>query len=132
MRDYPLLDLFWTMLYFFFWIVWIFLLLRIITDIFRSPDLSGWARAGWTAMLVLLPFIGVLAYLIFRGSDMHTREGRRVGSTDDMFYRSAHPVGGSAPSKADELHKLAALRDRRVLTEDEFTAEKAKLLSWHA
>jgi hypothetical protein len=127
-RGYPLLDLFWTILYFFIWILWIFLLFRIITDIFRSPDLSGWAKAGWTLLLIVLPFIGALAYLIFRGSGMHTRENRQAVANEDMLRQYLQRTAGSATSTADELHKLAELRDRGVLTDDEFAAQKAKLL----
>lgn len=128
MRGYPLLDLFWTMLYFFIWVLWIFLLVRIITDIFRSADLGGGAKAGWTVLLIVLPFIGSLAYLIFRGSDMHTRENRQVTASEDMLRHYARQAAGPGVSTADELHKLAALRDNGVLTEQEFAALKAKVL----
>jgi putative oligomerization/nucleic acid binding protein/phospholipase D-like protein len=125
-HGYPLLDLFWTMLYFFIWILWIFLLVRIITDIFRSPDLGGWAKAGWTVLLIVFPFIGALGYLVFRGSDMHTRENRQ--SANEHLLRHYLQTSGSGLSTADELHKLAALRDNGVLTDEEFAAQKAKLL----
>jgi Short C-terminal domain/Phospholipase_D-nuclease N-terminal len=126
-HGYPLLDLFWTILYFFVWILWIFLLVRIITDIFRSPDLGGWARAGWTVLLIIFPFIGALAYLILRGSDMHTRENRQSAANEHLL-RYLQQTSGPGVSTADELHKLAALRDNGVLTEEEFAAQKAKLL----
>jgi hypothetical protein len=127
-RGYPLLDLFWTMLYFFIWILWIFLLVRIITDIFRSSDLGGWAKAGWTVLLIVFPFIGALAYLIFRGSDMHIRENRQAAVNQDMFRQYLQQTSGPGTSAADELHKLATLRDNGVLTEEEFKAQKAKIL----
>ncbi len=129
MHGYPLLDLFWTILYLFLWILWIFLLVRIITDVFRSADLGGWAKAGWTLLLVVFPFIGALAYLIFRGSDMHIRENRQAAANEDLLRHYLRQAAGPGTSTADELHKLAALRDNGVLTEDEFAAQKAKILA---
>jgi hypothetical protein len=130
-RNYPLLDLFWTILYLFVWIIWIFLLMRIIGDIFRSPDLSGWARGGWVVLLVVLPFFGALAYIIFRGAGMHTRENRQQLVNEDALQRYFQHLGngGHGHSTADELSKLAALRDQGVLTGDEFAAQKAKILA---
>src|SRR5215813_1346611 len=66
----PLLDVFWTMLWFFLWILWFFLLFRVLLDIFRSRDLGGWGKAGWVAFVIILPFLGVLVYLIARGRKM--------------------------------------------------------------
>lgn len=138
MSNYPLLNLFLTMLYFFLWVLWIFLLIRIVSDVFRSSDLSGWGKAGWTLLLIVLPFIGALAYLVARGSQMHLRENRRLAADDDALRQyfgaqsAAAGPGAAAPagtSVADELTKLAGLRDQGVLTDEEFTAEKGHLLS---
>src|SRR6202012_4951815 len=74
MTNYPLLDLFLSIVYFFLWVLWIMLLFWIITDIFRSRDLSGWAKAGWTLGVILVPLLGVLVYLIVRGDSMHERQ----------------------------------------------------------
>ena len=129
MHDYPLLNLFLTLLYFFVWILWIFLLVRIIGDVFRSPDLTGAGKAGWTLLLIILPFFGALMYLIIRGSDMHTRENRQaIASEESLRHYVLQSSGGAHHSTADELSKLAALRDQGVITEEEFTAQKAKLL----
>jgi hypothetical protein len=73
---YPLLTLFWTMFIFFLWVIWIWILITVFIDIFRSPDLSGWAKALWFLFVLLIPLIGVLAYLIARGGSMHQRAGR--------------------------------------------------------
>ncbi|MGX7678504.1 PLDc N-terminal domain-containing protein [Jatrophihabitans sp. DSM 45814] len=80
-QDYPLLNLFWTMLLFFAWIIWFFLLFRVIADVFDSDDLSGWGKAGWTVEAIVVPFFGVFIYLIFRGKGMPER-GRRHTSRE--------------------------------------------------
>jgi ABC-type Fe3+ transport system permease subunit len=77
-QDYPLLNLFWTMLWLFLWILWIFLVIRIVMDVFRSDDLGGGAKALWTIFIIVLPFLGILVYLIARGSGMYAREAREA------------------------------------------------------
>jgi hypothetical protein len=129
MHDYPLLNLFWTMLYFFLWVLWIFLLIRILTDIFRSADLSGFGKFAWTLGIIVLPFLGVLIYVIARGSEMHTRENRAAQANQEAFQSYIKQAAGGGHGAAEELSKLAALRDQGVLTEDEFAAQKAKLLA---
>ncbi len=129
MHDYPLLNLFWTMLFFFFWIMWIFLLVRIVSDIFRSADLSGVAKAVWTLFLIILPFIGALAYLVARGSKMHTREVNTAQANQEAMREYIRQSAGNQVSVADELNKLAALHSQGVLTDAEFAAQKAKLVS---
>jgi hypothetical protein len=129
-QDYPLLNLFWTMLWLFVWILWIFLLVRIILDVFRSDDLGGWSKALWVIFIIILPFIGVLVYLIARGSGMQKRDVRDARAADQemqSYIRSA--AAATPPSTAEELSKLASLRDQGVLTEAEFDTQKAKLLA---
>jgi hypothetical protein len=126
---YPLLDVFWTMFWVFLWILWIFLLVRVISDVFRSADLSGWGKAGWTIFLIIFPLFATLIYLVVRGGSMHEREVRRVDATDDAMRSYLRSVTGTSSSTADELNKLADLRDRGVISEEEFAAEKAKLLA---
>jgi hypothetical protein len=128
-QDYPLLNLFWTMLMLFLWILWFFLLFRIIGDIFRSRDLSGWGKAGWTIFLIIVPFLAALVYLIARGTSMHERDAQQAEAADQaMRSYIRQSAGPSSGSSADELQKLAALRDSGVLTPAEFEAQKAKLL----
>jgi hypothetical protein len=126
--DYPLLDLFWTMLWFFLFFVWIWILISVFIDIFRSHDLSGWGKAGWVIFVVILPFLGVLFYLIFRGSHMQERAGRDSAKQQAEFQQYVQEVAASG-SSADQLAKLADLRDKGVLTDDEFQAQKAKILA---
>jgi hypothetical protein len=128
MHDYPLLDLFLTIVYLFVWIMWIFLLIRVISDVFRSHDLSGWGKASWTLLLIVFPIIGVLIYLVARGGAMHERENRQAQANEDVLKHYVRQLSGPGSSTADELSKLAALRDSGVLTTGEFEAQKAKLL----
>jgi hypothetical protein len=99
--SYPLLDLFLTMMWFFLWILWIFLLFRIITDIFASHDLSGWGKVGWLILVLILPFIGVFAYLVARGDHMADWHARGSQAREDAFRTYAERGSGSA----DELTK---------------------------
>ncbi len=125
---YPLLNIFWTMLEFFLFFLWIWLLIIIFSDIFRSHDMGGFAKAIWVLFVVILPFLGVLIYLIARGGSMHERAEqsaqRQQKAFDDYVKETA---GGS--SSVDELAKLADLKSKGVITDAEFEAQKAKLLS---
>jgi len=132
--NYPVLDLFWTIIEFFLWVIWIWILIMIFIDIFRSHDLSGWAKALWFLFVLFIPLIGVLVYLIVRGGSMHERSVRQAQREADAFYasygRHAAPGGdGGGSSTADQLAKLTDLRDRGVLTPEEFEKEKAKILA---
>ena len=126
--DYPLMGLFWTMLWWFFWIAWIVLLFRVIGDIFRSHDMGGWAKALWSIFVILAPWLGVLIYLIARGGSMAERDHRQAQAQDEAFRAYVQETAGSGGT-ADELAKLASLREQGVLTDAEFTQQKAKLLA---
>lgn len=121
-------EVLWAMLVFFLFIIWIYLLISIFVDIFRSRDLSGWGKAGWTIFIIVLPFLGVFIYLIARGASMHERSAREVAEAQEAQDEYIRGVAGSE-STADELSKLKDLRDQGVLSDDEFEAQKAKLLS---
>lgn len=127
--SYPLLDAFLTILYFFLWIIWIFILIRVIFDIFRSRDLHGWGKAGWFVFVIILPFLGVLVYLIVRGGTMHEREVQRAQTDQQAFDDYVRRTAGSSTSPADQLAKLAQLHDQGHLSDEEFQAEKTKILS---
>jgi hypothetical protein len=127
LHGYGSLSLF-SIVWFFVWVLWIFLLIRIIGDVFRSPDLSGAGRAGWTLLLVAFPFAGALLYLIFRGSNMHTRENRHAVASEYPVHRHFEQ-SAAVFSSADEITKLAALRQQGLLSETEFAGEKARVLS---
>jgi type VI protein secretion system component VasK len=125
---YPLLNVFLTMMWFFIWILWIFLLVRVIFDLFRSHDLSGWAKALWLVFLIILPFLGVFIYLIARGHKMAEHDQKDAETQQAAFQEYVKQAAGTG-SSAEELTKLAELHDRGVLSDDEFAAQKAKILS---
>jgi hypothetical protein len=125
---YPLLSIFWTMLEFFFFVLWIWLLIYIFIDIFRSRDMGGFAKALWVLFVIILPFLGVLVYLIARGGSMHERAEKQAQAQQQAFDDYVKQTAGG-DSSADELAKLADLKAKGVLTDAEFEAQKAKILS---
>ena len=128
---YPVLDVFWTMFEIFAFVIWFWLLFVVLTDVFRSDDLSGWGKAGWTIFVIFLPLIGILTYLIVRGRSMHERSARQAAKQDEAFRSYVQEAAGSSPSSADQLAKLADLRQRGVITSEEFEQEKTKVLASH-
>ena len=128
---YPVLDVFWTMFEIFAFVIWFWLLFVVLTDVFRSQDLSGLAKAGWTIFVIFLPLIGILTYLIVRGRSMHERSAQRAAQQEEAFRSYVQETAGSSPSSADQLAKLADLRQRGVITSEEFEQEKTKVLASH-
>jgi Short C-terminal domain/Phospholipase_D-nuclease N-terminal len=126
--SYPLLGAFWTILMIFLWVIWFWILITVFIDLFRSHDLSGWAKALWFIFILFLPLIGVLVYLIARGGKMHEHAARDAQVQEQQFRSYVQEAAGSA-SPADQLAKLADLRDRGVITVAEFDREKAKILA---
>ncbi|HEY1323428.1 MAG TPA: SHOCT domain-containing protein [Streptosporangiaceae bacterium] len=126
--SYPLLGAFWTILEIFLWVLWIWVLIYVFIDIFRSHDLSGWAKALWFIFVLFIPLIGVLVYLIARGGSMQERAQQQAKQQDQEFRRYVQDAAGSG-NTADQLTKLAELRDRGVITADEFERQKAKVLA---
>jgi hypothetical protein len=128
--SYPLLNIFWSMFEFFLWVIWIWILIWVFIDIFRSPDLSGWAKALWFVFVLFIPLIGVLVYLIARGDSMHERAAQQAQRQDEEARAYIQQAAASSPaSTADQLAKLADLRDRGVISAEEFEREKAKVLA---
>ena len=125
--DYPLLNAFWTMLYFFIWILWIFLVIRVIFDIFRSRDLSGWGKAAWLILVVIVPFLGVFIYVIARGGKMHERDVQQANAQNEAMQSYVREAAGQ--NSADQLAKLADLHNKGVISDQEFEREKAKILA---
>ena len=122
----PLLDVLFAMLWFFLFIIWIWLLITVFVDIFRSP-MSGWAKAGWSIFIIILPFLGVFIYLIANGSKMQERSMQHAAAAQQAQNSYIRDVAGTE-STADQLTKLGALHDSGKLTDDEFAAQKTKLL----
>lgn len=126
--SYPLLDAFWTILEIFLWVIWIWILITVFIDIFRSHDLSGGAKALWFVFVLFVPLIGVLVYLVARGGSMHERSVR-VAQQQHQAGREYIQRAQAPASTADQLEKLASLRDRGVISPEEFQREKEKVLA---
>ena len=128
--SYPLLNIFWSIFIFFLWVIWIWILIMVFIDIFRSHDLGGFAKALWFLFVLFIPLIGVLVYLIARGGSMHERAAAQARHQDAEFRQYVQQAASSSPaSTADQLSKLADLRDRGVISAEEFEREKAKVLA---
>lgn len=128
--NYPVLNVFWTILMVFLWVLWFWVLITVFIDLFRSRDLSGWAKALWFLFVLFIPLIGVLCYLIVRGGSMHERSVQLERQQDQEVRTYIQQAASESPaSTADQLTKLADLRDRGVITQEEFDREKAKVLA---
>lgn len=125
--DYPILGIFWTTLVIFLWIAFFMLLFKVIFDIFRDDSLGGWGKALWLIFVIFLPFLGVLVYVIARGHSMGERDLAQARSQEQAFQDYVRQTAASGGA-ADELTKLAALRDQGVISQAEFEQQKAKLL----
>jgi len=125
--DYPLLNIFWTMFEFFMWILWFMLLFQVIGDLFRNDDMSGIGKAGWTIVLILLPFIGVLIYLISQGRGMSERQAARE-QRNQAAFRAAVREANEPQGSTDELVRLAQLKNDGYITSAEFETAKSKVL----
>ena len=126
--SYPLLGAFWTIFEIFLWVIWFWILITVFIDIFRSHDLSGWGKALWFVFVLFIPLIGVLVYLIARGGKMHEHAAAQAQQQEQEF-RSYVQETASSQSPADQLTKLADLRERGVISAAEFEREKAKILT---
>jgi ABC-type multidrug transport system fused ATPase/permease subunit len=126
--SYPLLGVFWTIIEIFLWVIWFWILITVFIDIFRSRDLNGWGKALWFLFVLFIPLIGVLVYLIARGGKMHERAVQDAQQQEQQFRSYVQETAGSATT-ADQLAKLADLRDRGVISPEEFEREKAKVLA---
>src|SRR6185436_4291190 len=128
--DYPILGFFWSMVIFFLFFMWLWLLFRIFADIFRSADLGGFAKTLWIIFVIVVPFLGVFVYVIARGNSMTQRSidmAQEQRAQFDAYVRETAGTSGSSGT-ADELAKMASLKDQGVITEAEFAAAKARIL----
>ena len=121
-------DIFATIFWFMIWFMWIWLLITIFADLFRDHELSGWGKALWTVFLIFFPWLGALVYLIARGRSMNERALARAQQNEQAFSQYVRQTAGAGTSTADELAKLADLRDRGTISDEEFQHAKAKLL----
>jgi hypothetical protein len=129
--DYPFLDIFWTMLVFFMWVIWFWILITVMIDIFRRQDASGWTKALWVVFVVFLPYLGVLVYLIAQGKGMAARRAEEIRAGQAAFderVRSAAGTSGDA-NAADQIHKAKQLLDSGAIDQAEFDQLKRKALA---
>ena len=123
--DYPFLDVLWTMILFFAWLAWIWIVITVFSDLFRRHDIGGWGKAAWVVFVIVLPFLGVLIYLIAQHDGMRERSLQQIEAQRaafDSYVRDA--AGGSAA----EIAKAKELLDAGTITQAEFEAIKAKAL----
>ncbi|MFI8996793.1 SHOCT domain-containing protein [Streptomyces sp. NPDC053542] len=129
--DYPLLGVFWTTLWLFMWVLWFFLLFRVIGDVFRDDRLNGWAKTGWILFVLVLPLIGVLVYVLARGRGMGRREVSRAQAQQEAFDEYVRRTAATSPyrtSQADELAKLSRIKERGDISDEEFRQAKNRIL----
>ena len=127
--DYPFLDIVWTMLIFFAWVIWFWILIRVLVDVFRRHDISGWGKAGWTLLVIVTPFLGVLIYLIAHGKDMGQRDIEQARASQAQYEDYVRSVAGGGGGAAGEIANAKSLLDSGAITQAEFDALKAKALS---
>jgi hypothetical protein len=126
--DYPVMGVFWSMLYFFIFFIWIMLLFRVFSDIFRSHDMGGFAKTLWFLFVILVPFLGVFVYVIVRGKSMGERDMAQAQAQNEAFKSYVQQTASSGGT-ADELAKLADLMNTGAITQPEYDAAKAKVLA---
>lgn len=126
--DYPFLDVLWTMILFFAWVVWIWMMIVILTDVFRRRDIGGWAKAAWTVFLIVLPFLGALVYLIAQHDKMAERQVKDVQAQQAMLDEHIKAVAG-ADGPTAEIANAKRLLDTGAIDEAEFAQIKRRALA---
>jgi hypothetical protein len=125
--DYPFMDVLWSMIIFFFWVIWIWIVITVLIDVFRRRDIGGWAKAAWVIFVVILPWLGVLIYLIVEHDGMRERSTRQAQAQRQVFDEYVRDTAGGG--SAAEIAKAKELLDAGTITQEEFEALKAKALS---
>ena len=124
--DYPFMDVLWSMIIFFFWVIWIWIVITVLMDVFRRDDIGGWAKAAWTIFVVILPWLGVLIYLIAEHDGMRERSVKQAQAQQQAFDSYVRDAAGGS---AGEIAKAKELLDAGTITQQEFDAIKAKALA---
>jgi phosphoglycerol transferase MdoB-like AlkP superfamily enzyme len=122
-------QVFVDLLMFFLFVIWIWLLIVVFSDLFRSHDLSGWAKAAWVIGIIILPYLGLLVYLIARGNKMAQHVQQAAAAQDAAAKAYIQQAAGTTPSAADEIQRLADLKVQGVISDEEFETAKAKTLA---
>jgi uncharacterized membrane protein YcjF (UPF0283 family) len=125
--DYPFLDVLWTMLVFFGWVIWFWILIVVLSDLFRRHDVSGWGKAAWTVFVIVLPFLGVLVYLIAAGKGLAERRTEEMRANQAQFDSHVREVASSGP--ADQIAKAKELLDKGAIDQSEFDQLKRQALA---
>ena len=125
--DYPFMDVFWTMMVFFFWVIWIWILVTVLIDLFRRHDISGWGKAAWALFVIVLPYLGVFVYLITQGKSMAERRAEEIRASQAAFDDHVRSVAASDPS--DQIAKAKELLDSGAIDQGEFDQLKRKALA---
>ena len=124
--DYPFMDVLWSMIIFFFWVIWIWIVVTVLVDVFRRNDIGGWAKAAWVIFVVILPWLGVLIYLIAQHDGMRERRIKEVQGQQQAFDQYVRETAGGS---ASEIAQAKQLLDSGAITQEEFAAIKAKALA---
>jgi hypothetical protein len=127
--DYPFLDVLWSMVVFFAFVIWVWILFTVLVDVFRRHDLSGWGKAGWTILMIVLPFIGVLSYLIANSQGMAERRAKEVSDAQAQFDGYVRNVAGNGGGAAAEIERAKKLLDSGAINQSEFDAIKQRALA---
>ncbi len=122
-----LLEIIWSIFVLFLLVAWVWVLISVVADIFRSKDLSGLSKALWVGFVIIIPWLGVLSYILVRGDRMQAHALEAMSQIEDQRREYIRSVAQISP--AEELEKLAALKERGVLTDEEFAAQKARILA---
>ena len=125
--DYPFMDVLWSMIIFFFWVIWIWIVITVLIDIFRRHDIGGWAKAAWVIFVVILPWLGVLIYLIAEHDGMRERSVKQAQSQQQAFDDYVRETAGGGATA--DIAKAKELLDSGAITQAEFDALKAKALA---
>jgi hypothetical protein len=126
--DYPLMDVIWSMFVFFAFVIWIWMLFVIFADIFRRNDIGGWGKAGWSVLIIFLPFVGVLSYLIAQGKHMAERRAQEVQQAQSDFDRHIRSVATGGGGRASEIAQAKELLDSGAITQAEYEKIKQSVL----
>ena len=124
--DYPFLDVLWTMIIFFCWVIWIWIVITVLVDLFRRHDVGGWGKAAWVIFVIVLPFLGVLIYLIAQHDGMRERSVKQAEAQKQAFDQYVRDAAGGS---AAEIAQAKELLDSGAITQEEFDTLKAKALT---
>jgi hypothetical protein len=126
--DYPFMDVFWTMVIFFFWVIWIWILITVLVDLFRRHDISGWGKAAWSLFVIVLPYLGVFIYLITQSKGMAERKSAELRADKAAFDDYVRDVSTSSVP-ADQIAKAKELLDSGAIDQAEFEQIKRRALA---